>query len=201
MVNCRAQAALAPADRGGCSMVCQFTVSRAGWVLAAASLMAAAASPAVARHQPPPSVTTPAASSAMVPYGPGPGPCSVPGIDGGEPQRHGWPPPCEAMPAPAYPGAGYYAPGHPPQAYSAPGYAGQVPVYTGSWIAPPGYYVAGVVMVPVPLPRTGSCQPCGETRTVTTTRTVDVAVRPARRVPPRHPPLHDKRVKEKRIKE
>lgn len=187
-------------------MVCPVLVCRAvlsgkrlvPWALLVAAMVGGAA-PALARHEPPP-----IAPPGMVPGGEGPGPCSVPGVAGGEPQWHGWPPPCEAMPAPpypgppyagtAYPGPGYYRPGYPPSSYPPSG-------YPGSWMAPPGYYVAGVVMVPVPVPRASHCQPCGETRTVTTTRVVDVPVRRWRHVPPRHPPLHDKRVKEKRIKE
>ncbi|NKJ40995.1 hypothetical protein [Novosphingobium sp. SG720] len=151
--------------------------------------LAALAAPALARHAeaPAPPVQPVPLPPMMVPYGQAPAPCTA----SGEPDRHGWPPACSNAPIATYPAPGYPA---------APYYQGQVPVYSGAWTAPPGYYVAGVVMVPVPVGN-AACQPCGETRTVTTTRTVDVPMRQWRRVPPRHPPLHDKRVKEKRIKE
>jgi hypothetical protein len=66
------------------------------------------------------------------------------------------------------------------------------------FVAPPGYYVAGVTWVPVPVAGQ-PCQPCGET-TTTTTRIVEA---PARRVIRRAPPrvMHDKRVREIPIKE
>lgn len=94
----------------------------------------------------------------------------------------GWTAPCTAATDPARPEPCPGAPGNP-----------------NMWVAPPGYYVAGVTWVPVPM-AAAPCQPCGETRTVTTTRVETV---PARRVIRRAPPhvVRDKRVKEKRIRE
>lgn len=158
--------------------------------LAGAALLAGAA-PALARHQPPapPPVAQPVpVQPTWVPYGPPPYACAAPG----EPDRHGWPPACAGAGAP-YPG----------QAWPVPGPAGQIPVYTGAWTAPPGYYVAGVMMVPVPVGPQTACQPCGESRTETTTRVIDVPshARGWRPVPPRHRPVPDKRVKERPVKE
>jgi hypothetical protein len=135
----------------------------------ALALWGATAVPALAQYAPPPPPP-----SAMVPYAPPSAPCAV----APEPDRHGWPLPCDTAMA--------------PQPYGAPG-------YPGSWIAPPGYYVAGITWVPVPVAG-NPCQPCGESRTITTTRVVDVPVRTWHR-PVRHAPYRDKRVKEKRIKE
>lgn len=116
------------------------------------------------------------------------------------------PPGAYGYPPSDYAGGYGYAPPPPPGGWAPPpapcasvnGAACAAPGMPQPFVAPPGYYVAGVTWVPVPVAGQ-PCQPCGET-TTTTTRIVEA---PARRVIRRAPPrvMHDKRVREISVKE